>query len=854
MNIQDRKKSFTAEELRQRYNLDGLDKDRKAIQLIKNTINKVEIEFERFMEVINDILKEYPSQANIIAWFFDGIPTSTQPEFTTPSDHLGDLYYDKQTGKVYQYIHDEDYTWEEITDGKVIESMSIENSKADTSDNKRVVFNGTPTTPYSIGDVWIKEGIYYRCRAARESGNYSSLDWVIYTDYTEDMVMLDTRAAIDQLQTNVETNYVSQVQLETNTQGIYATVSSTYATQTTVSTLDGEVQNTKTDVRNLDTRLSVEEGKMTSVISDIGNRTGKTSSLTQEVDEIRAEISDIADITKSAETYEATIADTEFQDIAESTPINIEVHPVGENISYLYPNTALYPTTQSYPAKAGLKPSTTLTPSSSLVPANGYPAQTIKYLKIRKLRFTNTSTNANFDYVLPEDLLYYGVDVYDTLTIDYENRTIRVLKKCKYNTDGTVGLLTTPEEHDYDSTFNQFEEDIALTQGNYTVTLLGYTAGYIFVRLMALNAYTAQYATKIELRTSITQTRDYVDIEAAKKVGNNEVIAKINVSPENYLFDGWFTLAEGGDEISSTTTVSGEKTYYAHWSKSVALANVSPESILISANKINVVGVMTAMNNDTTTTINGGKITTGTITADQLSTNSVNASKIVAGTITAEKIADTTITGSKLVNGTITGTQIANATITGTKIAGATIENSNIKNGTIEGAKIANGTITGTQIQSGTITGALIADSTIVGGKIQDAAITTSKIADASITDAKISNLSADKITAGTISTARLSSDVITTSNFSAQSINADRINTGTLTAAAINLGNGKFKVTTAGYLTSTSGKIGGWTITSSSLSNGNNSNLVAITPGSLSAGGYTMGWADIMTKLRKIP
>ena len=809
MNIQDRKKSFTAEELRQRYNLDGLDKDRKAIQLIKNTINKVEIEFERFMEVINDILKEYPSQANIIAWFFDGIPTSTQPEFTTPSDHLGDLYYDKQTGKVYQYIHDEDYTWEEITDGKVIESMSIENSKADTSDNKRVVFNGTPTTPYSIGDVWIKEGIYYRCRAARESGNYSSLDWVIYTDYTEDMVMLDTRAAIDQLQTNVETNYVSQVQLETNTQGIYATVSSTYATQTTVSTLDGEVQNTKTDVRNLDTRLSVEEGKMTSVISDIGNRTGKTSSLTQEVDEIRAEISDIADITKSAETYEATIADTEFQDIAESTPINIEVHPVGENISYLYPNTALYPTTQSYPAKAGLKPSTTLTPSSSLVPANGYPAQTIKYLKIRKLRFTNTSTNANFDYVLPEDLLYYGVDVYDTLTIDYENRTIRVLKKCKYNTDGTVGLLTTPEEHDYDSTFNQFEEDIALTQGNYTVTLLGYTAGYIFVRLMALNAYTAQYATKIELRTSITQTRDYVDIEAAKKVGNNEVIAKINVSPE---------------------------------------------SILISANKINVVGVMTAMNNDTTTTINGGKITTGTITADQLSTNSVNASKIVAGTITAEKIADTTITGSKLVNGTITGTQIANATITGTKIAGATIENSNIKNGTIEGAKIANGTITGTQIQSGTITGALIADSTIVGGKIQDAAITTSKIADASITDAKISNLSADKITAGTISTARLSSDVITTSNFSAQSINADRINTGTLTAAAINLGNGKFKVTTAGYLTSTSGKIGGWTITSSSLSNGNNSNLVAITPGSLSAGGYTMGWADIMTKLRKIP
>lgn len=804
MNIQDRQKTLTAEGLRQRYNLDGLDNDRKSIQLIKNSINKVEIEFQNYMDIVNKSLGKYQDQVEITTWFSNDYPT-----FEIPEDHLGDLCYDRQNGKAYRfektinlldktlvddsyrnvnnttqldtglkvtctesgiqrwtcvpipnsdellgkkltfsadvvrsgnnqakmcfyYINTNNkviisdfgvkeistngqlkltttaasaypsgtnaigillystgattaqvgdyveynnlqleigstnttyrpyYAWEEIEIDKQVETLAIENSKADTSDDKRIVFVETPITPYTIGDVLIKNGSYYRCRAARESGEYSMNDWIIYTDYTEDMVMLDTRGMIDKLETNVETNYVSQVQLETNTQGIYATVSSTYATQTTVSTLNGEVQNTKTDVRNIDTRLSVEEGKVSTLITDVGNRTGKTTSLTQDVDEIKAEISDIADITKSAERYDAYIPDSEFQDIASSTPINIEIHPIGENISYLYPNTNLYP-------------------NSNL------------YIKTRTLRFTNTSTNEIFDYELPEDLLYYDTNVYDTLTIDYENTRIRVLKKCAYNSNGTISTIT-PEEHNYDNTFSSFESDLALTQGDYSVSILGYSAGYIYVRLMSLNAYTAQYATKVELHSSIRQTSEYVDVEVAKKVGNNEVIGKINLSPE-------------------TAT--------------------------ISASKINIQGLITAVNNDTTTTIDGGKITTGTITANQLSSDSVNASKIVAGTITADKIADATITGSKIVNGTITGTQIANATITGTKIANATITNSQIANATITSAKIAN--ISADKITTGTLNAANVNITNLNASNITSGTLTGRSISGGSISGSAIS-------------------------------------------------------------------------------------------------------------------
>lgn len=37
-----------------------------------------------------------------------------------------------------------------------------------------------------------------------------------------------------------------------------------------------------------------------------------------------------------------------------------------------------------------------------------------------------------------------------------------------------------------------------------------------------------------------------------------------------HIFDGWFTSAEGGEQISSSTIVTGDDTYYAHWSNAKA--------------------------------------------------------------------------------------------------------------------------------------------------------------------------------------------------------------------------------------------------------------------------------------------
>jgi hypothetical protein len=73
-------------------------------------------------------------------------------------------------------------------------------------------------------------------------------------------------------------------------------------------------------------------------------------------------------------------------------------------------------------------------------------------------------------------------------------------------------------------------------------------------------------------------------------------------------------------------------------------------------------------------------------------------------------------------------------------------------------------------------------------------------------------------ISGGNIKTGKISASYIDADNLKVKAANV----TGTLTAAAINLGNGTFKVTTAGAMTATSGTIGGWSIGTGGLYSGN--------------------------------
>lgn len=340
---------------------------------------------------------------------------------------------------------------------------------------------------------------------------------------------------------------------------------------------------------------------ITQTAEAVDEQNSKISTIEQTVNEINSKISDIADVTTSAEDTDAQV---ELANINASNPIDIIIHPIIENICYLYPTNNLYPSSTTY-------------------------------LKSRKLRFTNTSTNENFYWELPTNLWYYDNENYDELNLSYgdgTNPTVIVNRKCGINADGSVYLLATPTIETY-----SYPYDVNLTDGDYVVTLLGYSNAYLFVRLMASNIYTQQFATKVEMNSAIEQSASTINLSVAQKLDSSEF-----------------------NSANIMLTINNDGT-----------SNAS-----INADKININGIITAINNNTTTTIDGSKITTGTITADEIQANTITANKIVDNSITSTQIADSTITGGKIANDTITSTNIS--TLSANKISSGTITSSNI--------------------------------------------------------------------------------------------------------------------------------------------------------------------------------
>lgn len=249
INYRDKSKPITAEDLIRRYNLDGLAKDRKAIQTNKNGLDKTDTLLNEFVENTTQNIQELQDQVDgkMTTWFFSGVPTlENQPanEWVTEEDkksHIGDLYYDKDTGKAYRWIIDNDeYIWLELSDNDLTEVLALANAAKDTADSKRRVFVEQPFTPYDVGDIWIREDTdLYRCRASRSEGDYEEEDFILATNYTDDSYALSVEAILNQFRTNVEGNYVTKVLLES-----------------TAESINMEVSNTTTELRKMEDNLN----------------------------------------------------------------------------------------------------------------------------------------------------------------------------------------------------------------------------------------------------------------------------------------------------------------------------------------------------------------------------------------------------------------------------------------------------------------------------------------------------------------------------------------------------------------------------------------------------------------------
>lgn len=202
MNRQDRGGVRSAQDLERKYNLAGM---KEAVRLQEEGIHKTNKTLDDF---INNTLKtnsniQSQNDGEVTTWFaygepkLDNEPTSYWTTDELKESHIGDLYYDRDTGYAYEFVFEDDmYKWGIVEDVAVVESLAIANSEYDTKDNKRRVFTVVPYPPYENGDLWFDGTDIYICQISKAALNmetgeaevYVEGDFIIATKYTDDTV------------------------------------------------------------------------------------------------------------------------------------------------------------------------------------------------------------------------------------------------------------------------------------------------------------------------------------------------------------------------------------------------------------------------------------------------------------------------------------------------------------------------------------------------------------------------------------------------------------------------------------------------------------------------------------------
>lgn len=116
--------------------------------------------------------------------------------------HLGDLYYNTSSGKVWRYVYARvvprpgampgyRYVWVELEDTEFAQALALAQDALDAANSKAKIFVSTPYTPYHVGDLWVQgsTGDILRCKNERLTGAFNSGDWEKASKYTDDAAL-----------------------------------------------------------------------------------------------------------------------------------------------------------------------------------------------------------------------------------------------------------------------------------------------------------------------------------------------------------------------------------------------------------------------------------------------------------------------------------------------------------------------------------------------------------------------------------------------------------------------------------------------------------------------------------------
>jgi hypothetical protein len=188
----DRPQVRTAEELERKYNFAGMEKNIKQSDV---GLTKVSNELYNFVRAVagDTSILERQLDGEIDTWYGDDTPTllnepASNWDVSEYSEHIDDLYYDRNSGMTYQFTENNGtYSWEVTNNNFLAEVLALANNAKDTADNKKTIFvESQPVPPYDNGDLWLNNKKLYVCQLAREKDDtFHEQDFVIATDYVD---------------------------------------------------------------------------------------------------------------------------------------------------------------------------------------------------------------------------------------------------------------------------------------------------------------------------------------------------------------------------------------------------------------------------------------------------------------------------------------------------------------------------------------------------------------------------------------------------------------------------------------------------------------------------------------------
>lgn len=169
------------------YEIDrNLLKQDKVEEDLKDYVNKV----DKLQEQVDGKVEQYfynydPTLEN---W-----PAMSWKDDATKKAHNGDLFYNTDSKKGWQWTYDEETktgSWVEVTDKDTLDTLEAASKAQDTRDGKRQVFTADaskgehPEPPYDAGDLWFNGEDILVCTVARTvSDKYNASDWVKKDSY-----------------------------------------------------------------------------------------------------------------------------------------------------------------------------------------------------------------------------------------------------------------------------------------------------------------------------------------------------------------------------------------------------------------------------------------------------------------------------------------------------------------------------------------------------------------------------------------------------------------------------------------------------------------------------------------------